>query len=349
MSNTRVYTNVKGVELLANGAINSGGKMYFREPGANSTTLKDVYANAELTTTLGNPVILDSQGRAPNMFLNGDYNIQVTDANDVQQWRIDRYQPPEIEGQFAEWEAGFTYAVNDYVRYNGKYYVSLVSNNSGKPPSTSPTYWSELFFITVYNASTTYAEGAFVYFDGNLYTSLQNSNTGNTPDTSTDFWSRPGISVPEITDYQGEIIKYILVTTVPYSSLDVIANFPNGLTESAGPTGSGADYIWTVMDAIPDNAVSIQLQVSASASRTAGASALYSLQASFKATGLANNIPGCHVADYGEAAIPSVSRSETVIDVPVDSLNRFDVFHDYSNTDTETLNLRIIGFSVAEI
>ncbi len=444
MSTTRVFTDPRSQHFKSDGvSVNSSGKLYFREPGPNSTTLKNIYSDKDLTTPFINPVILDSNGRAPEIFLNGDYNVQMTDSADVQIWRIDNYQPPAVDGQFGEWGSTLTYAVNDYVRYtDGNYYVSLQSGNAGNVPSSSPAYWSQAFFITVYNASDTYAlneivyrsgdlytslqnsntgntpetSGTFwrrlgraqydawnssisysvndtvkytddsyyislqnsnlnntpgstaywskvyqftdynsvqtyseddaVYYQGIIYTSLQNSNTGNTPDSSFDFWRRPGVSVPPVSGYIGQIIKYYRTSSI--GSLQVDTLMTDSVWRSFGPTGSGADTVWSELDDIPINAIAITLSVQMFAERITGLSDGYSLLFDSRTNGLSNNFEVAAVGDYGSSTEPSTSYQTSFFDVPLSSSNIFDFKFNETNTDSIIISVRVVGFSVEE-
>lgn len=348
MGITRVFTDPRSQHYKIDGvSVNSSGKLYFREPGANSTTMKNVYSDKDLSVPLLNPVTLDANGRAPEIFLSGDYNVQMTDSADVQIWRVDNYQPAAVDGQFGEWDSALTYAVNDYVRYtDGNYYISLSSGNAGNVPSSSPAYWSQAFFLTVYNSSTSYGIEEVIYYEGNIYTSLQSGNQGNTPDASFTYWSRPGVSVPLVSNYQGQIIKYIRTSTT--SSLDLISILSSGLSESVGPTDSGADNIWTAMDEIPLNATSINLEVEATVTRTTGSSSAYSMTANFNGDGFTLVVKGASLLNYGSSTEPSAAKSVTVIDVPLSAANVFDVIYTATGADTEALFIKINGFSVEE-
>lgn len=349
MSNTRVFTDPRSQHFKSDGvSSNSSGKLYFREPGSGSTTLKAIYSDKELSVQLLNPVTLDSNGRAPEIFLDGDYSVEMTDSSDVQIWRIDNYQPPEVEGQFAEWGSTFTYAVNDYVRYtDGNYYVSLRSGNVGNVPSSSTTYWSQAFFITVYNASKSYSVGDLIYYDGNLYTSLTNSNRGNTPSTSFDDWRRPGVSVPVISGYVGNIIKYFR-TDVEVSPLILTGLMSNNVWHSIGPTGSGADTEWDLMSELPSNAVSVTLSFASYAERETGTSLAYSINLSTRTNGLTNAFLVSDTGDFGSSTEPSASRSAGVFEVPISSSNIFDMKYQETNTDSINISLILVGFSVEE-
>ena len=347
---TRVFTDPRSQHFKSDGvSINSSGKLYFREPGSGSTTLKSVYSDKGLTTPLINPVILDANGRAPTIFMNGDYNIQMTDSADVQIWRVDYYEPATVDGQFDAWDSTLTYAVNDYVRYtNGLYYISLQSGNTGNVPSSSPTYWSQAFFLTVYNSNTTYAADEVVYYDGNIYTSLQASNTGNTPDTSFTYWKRPGISVPTVSGYQGYVINYIRSGSLS-PSFNISSNITDGgLQETIGPTGSGADHIWTALDDVPSNAVGLKLRVQVTASRTASTSALYSAYVGVTEVGIVN-ATAAQALGYGSSTEPSIDTDVNDIDVVIDGDFIFAATWQTSNADTASSSIYLIGFLVEEL
>lgn len=68
-----------------NGVPLNGGKVYTYEAG--TTTPKDTYVASDGAANL-NPVILDSAGRA-NIWLDGNYKITLTDANDVPIYTVD--------------------------------------------------------------------------------------------------------------------------------------------------------------------------------------------------------------------------------------------------------------------
>lgn len=73
-----------------------GSKLFFFESGTN--TPKDTFSDSTLTTPNANPVIADSSGRFPSIFLNGDYKSQLKDKNDVQIWEEEISSDEEIVG-----------------------------------------------------------------------------------------------------------------------------------------------------------------------------------------------------------------------------------------------------------
>lgn len=109
------------------------------------------------------------------------------------------------------WVSTTVYGFGVPVTYSGQDYISLVNNNQGNTPSSSPTQWQALALgnsispngfvatdvgrmIRLFSApldwvpGTTYAAGANVTYNGSYFTSLVNSNTNNEPDISTTDW-----------------------------------------------------------------------------------------------------------------------------------------------------------------
>ncbi len=74
-----------------NGAVLSGGKVHFYEPG--TTTNKDTYTASDLQTANANPVILDSAGRATIWLANEDYKVVLKDSSDTTIYTEDNINP----------------------------------------------------------------------------------------------------------------------------------------------------------------------------------------------------------------------------------------------------------------
>lgn len=77
-----------------NGKPLSGGKLKFFEP--STSTPKNVYSDAELTTSAGSEVTLDSAGRA-TVFLDGEYQVREEDSNGVEIQTTDGVNRQEVE------------------------------------------------------------------------------------------------------------------------------------------------------------------------------------------------------------------------------------------------------------
>lgn len=67
--------------LDANGDPLGGGKLYFYETG--TTTEATTYSDSAMTTANANPVILDADGRQPDVFFDGNLKCVLTDSDDV--------------------------------------------------------------------------------------------------------------------------------------------------------------------------------------------------------------------------------------------------------------------------
>jgi hypothetical protein len=107
-------------------------------------------------------------------------------------------------GEFALWNTLVIYNIPDIVKgSDGKFYISISNLNQANDPVTpSPSDWSEIRFIGVYNASETYSLGDVVQdSDGKLWRSVVGSNIGNTPsaDAGTNWLPAvDGGKIPEV-------------------------------------------------------------------------------------------------------------------------------------------------------
>jgi hypothetical protein len=112
---------------------------------------------------------------------------------------------------YAAWVSSTVYGAGVPVTYGSQDYISLVNNNSGNTPSSSPTQWQPLAlglsisargFVATdverqmrlfsappnWSPTVTYAVGGTVTYNGEYFTSLVNSNTNNEPDISLTDW-----------------------------------------------------------------------------------------------------------------------------------------------------------------
>ena len=186
----------------SNAAVLASGRLNFYTSVSGSTTRKDTYSDAGLTTANTNPVILTAGGVIPDIFLDGTYRVTLEErTSDGEYVQIDEAISVGDLGVtiFETWMSDTDYAVGAIVTgSNGLYYKSLQTPNQGNDPASgSPTYWEEIRFIRVYNANVTYSAGDIVQdSNGNLWKSLVGSNTGNTPSTSPTQWT--GAFLPSI-------------------------------------------------------------------------------------------------------------------------------------------------------
>lgn len=174
---------------LDNGTIAASGKIEFYENGDYST-LKNTFSNALMTIANTNPVSLDGQGRMPPCFGTGLYSVKFYAYDNAQpggkgalQWtRDDVDLSGGSAGAFDDWSPVVTYAIGSAVKDLGSYYILYGSVTSkGERPSTTPTKWEEITFLTVYNSSKTYSEDEIVVDGGFIYRSLEDENEDTPP------------------------------------------------------------------------------------------------------------------------------------------------------------------------
>ncbi len=169
------YSDINGVPL-------PGSTLDFFEPG--TTTRKDTFSDSGLTTANANPVVTDSDGRIPDIFLDGTYKVVLKNAAGSTIWTRDPVGDT-TEGQFEAWLNDNTYAIPDLVKgSDNRFYRSITNANQGNDPTTSAANWEEIEFERIYNANVTYALGdRSIGSDGMEYFSLIASNLNNDPVT----------------------------------------------------------------------------------------------------------------------------------------------------------------------
>jgi len=191
------------------GNIVVSGKMFFFKSETNSKL--DTFSDNLNKNKNTNPVLLDSSGRMPPVFfdgsakqiLKGSVLISGVLTADQQIWERDPVGAENVTGDFALYDNLIIYAVNDIVEgSDGKFYISISAANQGNDPVTpSPTKWSEIRFIGVYNASNTYIIGDVVQeANGSLWASKTNPNIGNTPSTDSGINWIPAITGAKIAE-----------------------------------------------------------------------------------------------------------------------------------------------------
>lgn len=175
------------------------GWLKFLESGSNNT-LKNTYYDSAMLIANPNPVQLDGDGRAPNIFGLGDYRVilysQDIDDEEAVGDQIDMFDPVTAEGTvfadsgfvFNEWSTTITYGLGDIVSSSGYYYRSLITANIGNNPATSEYAWERISFLPWWNSAISYAEGYLVEYTGGLYISLASSNLNNPPDVNAAWW-----------------------------------------------------------------------------------------------------------------------------------------------------------------
>lgn len=130
--------------------------------------------------------------------------------------------------------------------------------------------------------------------------------------------------------------------SVTTSSLNVVA-----ATTSYGPTGSGADTIWTQLDSLPANArfliVTLSMYVQANASGTSG---VHAYAASGNVT-LLLNTDGSGIGDITTNNVSRIIAHESMVYIPLDSDKIFQAaFSTTGSPGVSDVDFRYRGFVV---
>ena len=161
-----------------------GGQLEFFETG--TTAKKDTFADFSETVANTNPVILDGEGRCPDVFGTGSFRIFLKDKNGVQIQEFDPVGGTDSLVPFTDWNSSINYQTDAIVRgSDGEIYVSEVDNNlNNDPVSDAGNNWSQVRFLGVWKSGTTFDAGDVVQTStGNLWKSLIAANLNNDPET----------------------------------------------------------------------------------------------------------------------------------------------------------------------
>lgn len=184
------------------------GKLWFFQPGTD--TLKDTFADVNLTVNNENPVELSAAGRQPNIFFTGSARVILTHRSGQIEVR-DPVGGDTADGSFIPWNADQIFNVPDIVvGSDNNFYISITDNNEGNDPVSSPTDWTQVRFIRVWNVNETYTLHQIVEgSDGLLYTSQSATNTGNDPVTDLINWNpATQASIPAVIRAAGKTFAY---------------------------------------------------------------------------------------------------------------------------------------------
>lgn len=100
-----------------------------------------------------------------------NYNIELPAAWTVLT-ALTNTEKEELDDDSYKWDKDKEYAFKDRVKYNNKYYISIMNNNVGYIPGDT-TYWKEVggstSFITEWVKPTTYKNGDIVSYNGKYY------------------------------------------------------------------------------------------------------------------------------------------------------------------------------------
>ena len=328
------YSNPFIQYLSATATVLDGNKLNFYEPG--TTTPKDTFSDAALTSANANPVVADIAGRVPDVFLDGIYTVGLTDKDDVTIATADNVGGTS-SGQFSDWANDTTYAIPDIViGSDNNFYRSLTNGNQGNDPISSAAQWEQIDFQRIYNSNVTYARGdRAIGSGGQLYRSITSSNTGNDPTTSTANW---GVVTPIGTYIEGLIpsnaadadhditistgsasdstnVKRLVLSTAITKKLDVIW----GAGDDAGGLFTGAaagdtTYHYFIIEKDSDGGIDAGYDTSVIAANIPTGYTAFRRVFSFE-TNASVNVRGFDTTGMAGGAI------RTMFDSPINSLN----------------------------
>lgn len=188
---------IPGFEQMFDGAGNPlvDGLLDFFESGSSSVR-KDTFKTLDEDQNLknANPVKLTGDGRVPNVFGTGEYNVilRTAEPNSVQILPRDPIGGDQDIGFGSDWVTPRSYFITDVVREDGFYWESLVSQNIDKKPSLDDgTNWDKIDltpFGIDWNKTRTYEKTDVTRDAGKYWESIAAANQGNQPSVSEDDW-----------------------------------------------------------------------------------------------------------------------------------------------------------------
>lgn len=119
------------------------GLVDFFEAGSSSVR-KDTFADSAEKIKNDNPVVINGDGRAPNVFGTGTYRAILRTSAGVQILQRDPVGGDQNLAFGADWNESQIYSITDVVRDGGDYWESLTNNNLDNKPSTDDgTNWQQ--------------------------------------------------------------------------------------------------------------------------------------------------------------------------------------------------------------
>ena len=116
----------------------------------SSSTRKKTYADAAETIENTNPVIVGGDGRCPNVFGTGTYNVILRTSAGVQLLARDPVGGSDSLTFGADWVASTSYSATDQVRDDGYYWQSVTNLNQGNQPSLNDgSNWLKTDFLNI--------------------------------------------------------------------------------------------------------------------------------------------------------------------------------------------------------
>jgi len=156
---------------------------------------------------------------------------------------------------------------------------------------------------------------------------------------------------PPVTGYEGTNYTYLDDDGVNTSDFVDFATEPEGIADTIGATGSGASVIWTALDAIPSDAVSITVMVLIEAEANAATGgvqelALFAGPTASSVTFFANRIAYLEFGPETGSGTEAASMQEVQIKLEPGMGRLFHFSWSEQNTDARGLRTFLKGFSI---
>ena len=318
------------------------GKIYIGtqnlDPVTNPIT---IYSDRGLTTTISNPQATDANGRAVNkIWVPGTYSIRVDDSSDVQQYQ-------ELDaGTSADSDINAKVSSNDTTTgyLNGKLVagtnVTLTEQNNGS---------NETLEISGGTAGLLIAESADhnnapAATFGEIWIKNDAPNRLQfTDDAGNDFLISPLVQQTDHTRVGHH--QYYSGTGAPATyTFDAATNVTQATWESIGPTGSGADNIWTGLDLIPSGASGVMLGITGVVDGSATGDSFLKVHLRPTGSSQTNNDMNQVVFANADNVADTPGGMHAVIDFPLDSSLTFELYWDESNATTQNVTVMYRGF-----
>jgi len=136
-------------QIFDNGEPLVSGLLDFFVSGSSSTR-KKTYADAAETIENTNPVVIGGDGRCPNVFGTGTYNVILRTSAGTQLLARDPVGGSDSLTFGADWVASTSYSATDQVRDDGDYWQSVTNLNQGNQPSLNDgSNWKKTDFLNI--------------------------------------------------------------------------------------------------------------------------------------------------------------------------------------------------------
>jgi len=142
---------------------------------------------------------------------------------------------------FSGWDISITYGLagnNIVTASNGEYYVSLAAGNVANDPTSSPTFWTQVDFVKIWNSNEAYIAGDVVRGTDDYVYVAQQGTTGDDPVTDTAGTNWGPRTADEIATLQTDLTSQP-ASNIVSGTFDT-ARIPN-LDASKTTTGAFAD------------------------------------------------------------------------------------------------------------